>query len=67
MKFKAELNVTDKDTPIERADAIIRWHMDRACIQTEDERIRVQEELGEFVEHIQTWLKYNRLPGARRD
>ena len=55
MKLLATQNEEDRGTPIEWANAIIRWHMDRACIRNEDDLIRAQKDLGEIAEHIQEW------------
>ena len=50
-------------TPIEFANAVIRWNMDRVGrLATDEELDESYRNLAEIAEHIMTYVKYNRKP-----
>lgn len=62
MKLSIYLDEHDKGTPIEFADAVINCHIpDNDEYATEEDYIRARERLAEIAEHIQVYLKYNRV------
>jgi hypothetical protein len=62
MKLLVGLEKGDKGTPIEMANAIIRHYMDipEEC-RCEDDINRARRELSELTEHLQVYLRHNRL------